>query len=208
MAGALALWSGAALAQAIPFTAAWTEQRFALLSSNEFVLNGDSLDVRSSGTVSLLWTALPRSLWQARRAAWEWRVEASVPPTDLTRRGGDDRNLALYFVFLPEELAVDAEGRGVRALLQAPEARVLIYVWGGAHAPGEMLPSPHLGPRGRSLIRRMAGTGAASERVDLDRDHRRAFGTAPASLVGVAVSSDSDDTGTSVVARIARLRVE
>lgn len=208
LAGGFALVAAAALAQPIPFTASWTEQRFSILSSNDYARNGDSLGVRSNGTVSLLWTPLPRTLWQGRRAAWEWQVEKSVPPTDLTRKGGDDRNLALYFVFLPEAVALRAQDRGVRALLEAPEARVLMYVWGGGHATGELLPSPYLGPRGRSLIRQPAGTGAARERVDLERDHRRAFGTAPESLVGLAVSSDSDDTGTEVIARVARLRIE
>jgi len=44
--------------------------------------------------------------------------------------------------------------------------------------------------------------------VDLARDHRRAFGSAPARLVGLAVSADSDDTDSRVVARIAGLVIE
>ncbi|MGC9417471.1 MAG: DUF3047 domain-containing protein [Rhodovulum sp.] len=205
---ALALAAAPAPAQQIPFAAGWTEQRFSLLSSNDFGLNGDSLGVRSDGTVSLLWTPLPPALWSGRVAAWDWRVDRSVPATDLTRKGGDDRNLSLYFLFLPEAAARAAQGRGVKALLDHPEARVLMYVWGGAHARGDLLASPYLGARGKTLILRPAGTGSASERVDLAADHRRAFGTGPARLVGVAVSADSDDTGTGVLARIDRLRIE
>ncbi|MEX5729897.1 hypothetical protein Ga0609869_003250 [Rhodovulum iodosum] len=204
----LATAPGMAEAGQIAFAEGWKEQRFSLLSSNDYALDGDSLGVRSDGTVSLLWTALPRDMWQGRRASWEWAVERSVPATDLTRRGGDDRNLSLYFLFLPEAAALEARGKGVRALLDNPQARVLMYVWGGAHPRGQVLPSPYLGARGRSVIQRQAGTGAAAERVDLRRDHRRAFGEPPQSLVGVAVSSDSDDTGTRVLARIADLRVE
>ncbi|CAN0605112.1 unnamed protein product, partial [Ectocarpus sp. 12 AP-2014] len=39
-------------------------------------------------------------------------------------------------------------------------------------------------------------------------DHRRAFGESPQNLVGIAVSSDSDDTDSEVNAQISRLRIE
>ncbi|MBN2906717.1 MAG: DUF3047 domain-containing protein [Rhodobacteraceae bacterium] len=208
IAGGLALCAGSVAAQQVSFGKGWTEQKFSLFSSNAYGLNGQSLDVRSNGTVSLLWSVLPSRMWSGRHASWAWTVERSVPATDLTRKGGDDRNLSLYFLFLPEAMAQEAQGKDIRALLTSPAARVLMYVWGGDHARGDVLPSPYLGARGRSVIQRPAGTGSAIERVDLWRDHRRAFDTDPASLVGIAVSSDSDDTGTQVLARIASLRIE
>ena len=204
----LALAPGLAAAQQVSFGDGWTEQRFSMFSGNRFALAGDTLGVRSDGTVSLVWTRLPERLWGKRQARWDWAVDRSAPATDLTRKGGDDRNLSLYFLFLPERTARQARDRGVRALLGDPDVRVLMYVWGGSHARGEILPTPYLGPRGRTVIRRAAGTGAGSETVDLAKDHQKAFGTAPGSLVGIAVSSDSDDTGTEVVARLSRLRLD
>lgn len=208
LAAAVAAAAPPAAASPVLFDDGWREQKFSLFSSNSYRRDGDSLAIRSDGTVSLLWKALPSGFWQGRTASWRWRVDETVPPTDLTRKGGDDRNISLYFVFLPPEQAAAAAGKSIRALLDAPEARVLMYVWGGAHDPGEILPSPYVGPRGRSVIRRAAGTGTAAERVDLARDHRSAFGSAPGSLVGIAVSSDSDDSGTRVVARLSGLRIE
>lgn len=205
---ALSIAAVPAAGNEIAFDRGWKEQRFSLFSSNEYDLGGRSLAVRSDGTVSLLWTALPTSLWRTRQASWTWAVEKSVPPTDLTRKGGDDRNLSLYFVFLPEQVARHVEGSGVRTLLDNPNVRVLMYIWGGAHAQEEILPSPYLGLRGRSIIKRTSGTGSAAERVDLARDHRRAFGDEPGSLVGIAISSDSDDTDSQVRARVAQLRLE
>lgn len=203
----VALAPTVALAQQIQFGPGWTEQRFSMFSSNDYSLGGDTLAVRSDSTVSLLWSRLPQSMWDARQASWDWAVERSVPATDLTRKGGDDRNLSLYFLFLPEAAAERARNAGVMSLLDNDDARVLIYVWGGAHARGDVLPTPYLGERGRSLIRRSAGTGSARESVDLAADYARAFGGAPGKLVGLAVSSDSDDTDTEVVARLSRLRV-
>ena len=95
----------------------------------------------------------------------------------------------------------------MKSLLSDEDARVMVYVWGGDHNRGDFLTSPYLGDRGRTIIRRSAGTGSASETVDLAADHRRAFGEDIGSLVGLAVPSDSDDTRTGVMAEISRLRL-
>ena len=208
IAAALVALCLAAPAQAeVPFSQ-WSEQRFSLLSGSSWKKGAGQVSVRSDDSVSLIWTALPESAWTARQASWRWSVEQSVAPTALDRKGGDDRNLSLYFVFMPETVARANKGASIRKLLGVKEARVLMYVWGGDHARGDILPTPYLGPRGRTVIRRGAGTGSASEEVDLARDHLQAFGEEPRNLVGIAVSSDSDDTGTQVVARLSDLQLE
>jgi hypothetical protein len=204
----LALSPAIAGAQQVAFSSGWKEQRFAIFGSNDYTLGGNTLGVASDGTVSLLWTALPAAMQGKTGAAWDWSVNTSVPATDLSRKGGDDRNLALYFIFLPAAAAQSAQSAGVRSLLDNPEVRVLMYIWGGSHSAGQIVPSPYLGARGRSVIMRPAGTGTASERVDLARDHQRAFGAPAQTLVGLAVSSDSDDTKTKVAASISGLRLQ
>ncbi len=197
-----------ASSQQVSFGSNWKEQKFSLFGSNDFALNGGSLGVKSSDTVSLLWTALPQTMWVSTQASWDWAVDTSVPATDLSKKGGDDRNLAMYFIFLPEAAAQAAQGKGVRSLLDNPDVRVLMYIWGGSHTRGQILPSPYLGARGRSIIKRGAGTGTASEGVDLAQDYQRAFGEAAQRLVGLAVSADSDDTNTAISARISGLRLQ
>lgn len=194
-------------AQAMLF-GSWTEQRFSLFSGNAWQQSSDQVAVASDGTVSLLWRRLPGADWSARRADWRWSVDQSVPPTDLTRKGGDDRDLSLYFIFMPKAVAEANRDAGIRQLLGIEEARVLMYVWGGNHARGAVLPSPYLGARGKTVILRPAGTGSHSETVDLARDYRRAFGSAPTSLVGLALSADSDDTDSRIRARIADLSLQ
>ena len=193
----------------VPFDRAWTEQRFPFLSSNSYGRAGARLEVASQGTVSLIWRALPDTFWSARAARWTWQVNQGVAPTDLRQKGGDDRNLALYFVFLP---VADARALGsspnIRTLLNAKAARVLVYVWGGTHGRGDMLDSPYLGARGKTVVLRPAGTGAHSESIDLARDHVRAFGTTAEALVGIAVSADSDDTDGRISAAISSLQID
>jgi len=128
-----------------------------------------------------------------------------VPATNLAQKGGDDRNISIYFVFLPEDQAAALQGANIRQLMGNNSVRILQYAWGGNHGRGEILGSPYAPGQGVTVALRQAGTGSHNESVDLARDFRRAFGTAPGALVGLAVSADSDDTSSSIVAAVAGL---
>lgn len=196
--------SSSALAESIPFDGSWKEQGFLRLFSNDFIQKGSSLDVISDGTVSLLWRAVPESARDAGKAAWQWAVSEGVGATDLGRKGGDDRNLALYFVFTDAETASQVDVGSARKLLKAPSTRALVYVWGGDHGRNSILPSPYH-PGLVTVVKRGPGTGQFSENVDLRADYRRAFGTDAPVLVGLGVSADSDDTDGRIAARISGL---
>jgi hypothetical protein len=193
-------------AEQVTFSDNWTEQAFSLFSSNEFVLNADTLDISSEGTVSVLWKKLPPSMWEANQANWDWAVEVSVPATDLTVKGGDDRNLSIYFVFSPQEYLPKSKGK-LTDLLKNKDVRVLMYVWGGEHDRGEVLPSPYLEDFGKTIILQRAGTGRASEQVNLANDFLRVFGENPEKLVGIAISADSDDTRSTISSSISNLKI-
>ena len=193
-------------AEQVTFSDNWTEQAFSLFSSNEFVLNADTLDISSEGTVSVLWKKLPPSMWEANQANWDWAVEVSVPATDLTVKGGDDRNLSIYFVFSPQEYLPRSRGK-LTDLLNNKNVRVLMYVWGGDHDQGEVLPSPYLEDFGKTIILQRAGTGRASEQVNLANDFLRVFGENPEKLVGIAISADSDDTRSKISSSISNLQI-
>jgi hypothetical protein len=65
-----------------------------------------------------------------------------------------------------------------------------------------------MGARGRLIVQRPATspTGVwTEETVDLRSDFAAAFGRPPGPLVGVALSADSDDTGSRSVAALAGL---
>ena len=200
-----ALAATPSLSEPVRFDRSWKEQRFSLFSSNDYRFGGQTLAVASDGSVSLAYAPLPQARWGARKATWSWSVDEGVPGTDLTKKGGDDRNLALYFVFLPEQAAESLKNASVRRLLTEDQARVLVYVWGGAHKRGAVLASPYLGNRGKTVVLRGSGTGAHRESVDLAADYSRAFGGSAGALVGLAVSGDSDDTNSRIRAAISGL---
>ena len=200
-----ALAASPALAGPVSFASGWQEQRLSLFSSNDYSF-GQTLGLRSDGSVSIAWTKLPMSEWAARAASWSWTVEQSVPPTDLGRKGGDDRNISVYFVFVPQDVAPTLASAGIRSLLGRNDVRVIQYAWGGNHGRGTVIRSPYGTPgTGVTIPLRQAGTGSASESVDLAADYARAFGGSPGALIGLAVSGDSDDTASMIRAAIGNL---
>ena len=196
--------ASSATAGPVSFASGWQEQKLSLFSNNRYSF-GNQLSMVSDGSVSIAYTRLPQSQWDATTASWAWTVETSVPATDLRRKGGDDRNLALYFVFLPEAQAAASEGAGIRSLLSNDDVRVLLYTWGGNHGRGEQFLSPYMDGQGMNVALRPAGTGSYSENVNLAADYAQAFGGNPGALVGIAVSGDSDDTNSMIRAAVGNM---
>ncbi|HSP25296.1 MAG TPA: DUF3047 domain-containing protein [Saliniramus sp.] len=193
--------------------AGWEALTFRWISETQYVATDvDTLGVVAEGSSSVISKRLPEQAFDATRASWRWRVDESAPATDLSQKGGDDRALAIYFAFAPESDRASAAdgGANLRNLLLTGRGQLLVYVWGGEGARGEMLQNPYTRGRGVYIIQRPASTGTGSwlsEEVDLRADFARAFGGQPGVLVGVAVASDSDDTESRNVAAIADLMV-
>lgn len=205
---ALSLLATPALAGPVDFSRGWQEQRLSLFSSNTYSF-GQTLQMTSEHTVSIAWSRVPQADWDSTGASWTWSVSESVAPTDLSVKGGDDRNLSLYFVFVPQETAPDLASAGIRALLGRSDVRVIQYAWGGNNPVGQVIPSPYGEPgTGVTIPLRQADTGSESVSVDLAADYARAWGGTPGALIGLAVSGDSDDTRGKIEAEISNLVLE
>jgi len=206
--GAALFAPGQAVANTVPFDDAWEHLTFRSLSPNRFERRPSQLSVVSDGSSSILYRILPEDMRVASRASWSWHVESSVPPSDLSQIGNDDRNLGMFFVNMNAEAAERVgPNTSIRQLITNRSAQVLMYTWGGSRPVGSAVPSPHAPDRLRNLITRPAQTGRFSESVDLARDFPRVFGMPFERLVAVAVSSNSENTPARVVAHISDLRV-
>lgn len=207
LSAALALATTTAHAGPVSFSTGWAEQKLSLFSSNDYSF-GNSLTMTSNGSVSIAWTRVAQSNWGANSASWNWSVSQSVPATDLSRKGGDDRNISVYFVFVPASVAPSLAGAGIRSLLGRSDVRVVQYAWGGNNAVGAVLKSPYgKSGTGVTIPLRTAGTGSASESVNLSADFARAFGGEKGALIGLAVSGDSDDTNSVIQAAVSNLNL-
>jgi hypothetical protein len=185
----------------------WQTVSFPNIAPVVFSVSGGTLEVAADSAAGLLWHALKPAKPAPVAAQWSWKVEQGVRPTDLTRRGEDDRTLAVYFVFGAAEDAA----KGPMALLSASTVTSLVYVFGGYGPKSSLLPSPHMGEPGKFIILRPADGPKRQwlqESADLKVDYVRAFGRLPGYLLAVAISSDSDNTRGRNRAQLSGLRID
>ncbi|MBL8463359.1 MAG: DUF3047 domain-containing protein [Thauera sp.] len=181
---ALKTWDGVAAVEAV------AERSMALL--------GRPLDVDLAATPHLCWL---------------WRVDAPLATADMTTKAGDDYAARVYVSFKVEPGAL---GFGTRAKLalarsiygdQVPDA-ALNYVWDNRQPVGTFMPNAYT-DRTRMIVLRSGAGDAGSwvtERRDVAEDFKRAFGEVPAQLSGIALASDTDNTGESARAGFAEFR--
>lgn len=192
--------------------AGWQEIVFRGRAPDRFTATADGVAVESRQAVSVLWRDVAAAPATTPLLRWRWRVDRAVPPTDLARKGGDDRSLAIYVAFAFDEARAGLWERirrkALAMLTDDPlPGRVLIYVWGG-QGPGGWLESPHL--PGGGMLRVLRGPAAPlgrwlEEEVDVAADYRATFGGEPTAIVGLGISADSDDTGTVAQGEVAGL---
>lgn len=194
----------------------WQELTFDGLPPNRWHEDGGALAVESDGTVSMLYTSVSVDPAVTPVLRWRWRVDAEPPATDLTRKGGDDRPLSMTVGFAYDPANASMGERMKRMVVEqvagadAP-GRVIDLVWGGTAAERSIAESPYSGSAGRIVTLRASGTPTGQwieERVDIAALYRQAWGTPPPRITRIAISADSDDTGSQARARIADIRFE
>jgi Protein of unknown function (DUF3047) len=167
----------------------------------------DTLDVATDASAGMLWRALTPELRDVHKAKWRWRADAGVGPSDLAIKGADDRILAVYFIFGREQDI----GAAPMRMLASSSATALAYVFGSDKPRATIVPSPHMGDRGKFIILRPANTAKRTwydESVDLLGDYAQAFNHTLPIPIAVAISSDSDDSKGRNRASISKFAVE
>jgi len=141
---------------------------------------------------------------------WRWKVTGLIQKTDVKRKDGDDYPARLYITFQHDSSKLGwferAKYEAARILYgNYPPLATVNYIWANREAKGSVVPNPY-SPRARMIVLENAGsslnTWVTEERNLLD-DYRLAFGGDAAAvprISGVAVMTDTDDTGESVSA--------
>ncbi len=137
---------------------------------------------------------------------WRWKVKDLLPGSDATRKEGDDYPARIYVTFRydPEKVGFleRLKYRAARTVSgEYPPLAAINYIWGGAER-GAAVPSPYTG-RARMIVVEAGpeklGRWVKEERNILE-DYRKAFGEEPPPISGVAIMTDTDNTGGSAVA--------
>jgi len=175
----------------------------------------DAIRLKAENAVAFLYRPVDSESKLSGRLSWRWRVDQAVPPTDLSRPIGDDRTLAVHIVFPMDENGLsfwEQMKLDVTRLVAPPLAgRVLTYVWGGSAPAGTILDNPHLDMKGKLIILRNAEEPLGRwvmEDIDFNADFKQAFGEMAPSPSHIAISTDSDDTGSRARGAIAGLAFE
>ena len=138
---------------------------------------------------------------------WRWKVDNVLKKGDVTRKDGDDYPARLYITFRYDSSKVGfferAKYEAIRfAHGEYPPLGAVNYIWESKSPVGTVVPNPYTG-RVRMFVLQSgdakAGTWVKESR-NLVEDYRKAFGADPPRISGVAVMTDTDNTGESAVA--------
>ena len=143
---------------------------------------------------------------------WRWRVDNLIAKSDVRRRKGDDYPARIYvtFVYDPERAGVGQriKYRAARLLYgEYPPHAALNYIWARAEPVGSMVPNAYT-DRSRMIVVN-SGEAGLGQWIDHARniyeDYRLAFGEEPPPISGVAIMTDTDDTGERARAAFAQI---
>jgi len=161
-------------------------------------------------SMALLGRKLDVDLEKTPVLCWRWRIDAPLATADLNSKAGDDYAARVYITFaVPPE----ALGLGTRTKLalarsvwgpSVPDAAIN-YVWDNKNPVDTLKPNAYT-DRAQMLVVE-SGAGKAGrwvvERRNVRDDFRRAFGDLPGKPNGLAIASDTDNTGESARAGFA-----
>lgn len=138
---------------------------------------------------------------------WRWKVSNLLKGADIMSRQGDDYPARVYVTF-----HYDAERAGAGMRMQYAMAKALYgeypphaginYVWDGKAPAGTMLPNAYTARAMMFVVE--SGPSRVGEWVAVERnvyeDYKRAFKEEPPPVSGIAVMTDTDQTGESATA--------
>jgi hypothetical protein len=157
-------------------------------------------------SMSGLVRAVPRSTAGERpHLHWRWRIERPLTNADMTQKAGDDYAARVYVLFdYPRERlpwATRAKLALAEALYGQPvPTAALNYVWDNRQPVGTIKPNAYT-ERVRMVVLESGAAKAGqwvSESRDLNADFRAAFGEDAPPVSGVAIATDTDNTGETV----------
>jgi hypothetical protein len=137
---------------------------------------------------------------------WRWKIEHLLKTADITTKNGDDYPVRLYITFEYDPAKIPLRKRAkylaAKALLGDIPIAALNYVWDAKAPQGLFIDNAYTDFAKMVVVR--SGSTEVGRWVEEERnvyeDYRVAFGGDPPAINGVAIMSDTDNTGESAVA--------
>ena len=147
------------------------------------------------------------NIYEHPRISWRWKVTQLSDRGNPKQKTGDDYPIRVYVMFQYDPARASL---GERLMYNAskviygkyPPHSTLNYVWTGVNVPERFIASPYTGKAYMVVLekgRQRVGQWV-EESVNVLADYRKAFGQDPPAIAGLAVMSDTDNTGAAAVA--------
>jgi len=138
---------------------------------------------------------------------WRWKVMNLIEKSDVRKKSGDDYPARIYVTFEYDPARVGfldrVKFRALRLLYGAELPIAAInYIW-ASHAERGAVVANAFTDRVRMIVVESGEEGVGSwlnERRNVLEDYRRAFGDDPPAISGVAIMTDTDNTGEAATA--------
>jgi hypothetical protein len=195
----------------------WSEQRLAKAKPVRYVLETEEgrAVVRAESVAAASSLLRRLDLPGAGRLSWRWRVDHALVHADLKRKSADDFAARVYLTFDAPDTGfslADRLGLALARLTYDPAlpSAALCYVWDNRAPVGTIVASAYT-DRVRMIVLESGNAYAGQwreESRDVAADYRAAFGQPVPRLTGIALMSDTDQTGESVTAWYADFRFQ
>jgi len=138
---------------------------------------------------------------------WRWKVNHVLEKGDVHRKSGDDYPARIYITF---ELELSKLNFFEKLLYEAikliygryPPSKAINYIWANKAPISTMVPNAYTEKAMMFVLQ--SGENKLNQWVQEERnvykDYKQAFGTEPPAISGVAVMTDTDNTGESAKA--------
>jgi hypothetical protein len=138
---------------------------------------------------------------------WRWKIMNILKKGDVHKKEGDDYPARIYITFEydPSKLSFfeKAKYKTIRLLYgEYPPLAAINYIWESKAPVGTMVPNPYTDRVMMFVVE--SGSAKLNQWVNEERnvyeDYKKAFGEEPLMISGVAIMTDTDNTGESATA--------
>ncbi len=155
--------------------------------------SGAFIRAESQGTASARYRKQTINVAETPWLSWRWRLVQPVKPADERSKSGDDFSARVYVVFASS--------------FWPGSVRSLNYVWSQNESVGTSWPNPFTDKAQMIPLRQAGDTGIwRFERRNVVEDFRRYFGLDVTQIEGVAIMTDTDNSGGTAIADYASMR--
>ena len=160
------------------------------------------LHATADGAASLLGHKVNFDLKAAPVMTWRWKTARLIPSADNAVASKEDSPVRVILEFDGDKSKLSLADRSTFATGKFLSGReiayaTLMYIWSNKEPVGKIIPGPRT-PRIQMVVASSGSSGVGQWQTlseNVVEDFRRAFGEDPGKLTGIAVLTDTDNTG-------------